>query len=357
MSDSTFYRRPLPDALVPFSSADGRALFREALALGGMEGWFPLAEHFHTQSEPAFCALGSLVVVLNALSIDPARPWKGPWRWYAEDLLDCCDPLDQVRARGLTLPRFACLARCNGVTADLKHAADHGVDTFRRDVAAAGAGGPPVITSFGRRPLGQTGDGHYSPVGGWHPEKDLVLVLDVARFKYPPFWVPLATLHAAMLPHDPDTGLSRGWVVVARDGTRDGQAYRIACENPGWRAAVGRLRDTLPALIAGARPASATELVGILAAGVPAEVRGLVVAREGAPEEVVAGLRASPLAARAGDDAAHLVLLALAAPDAAWGPLDARVLTELTTHREALPDAARAEVARLRAQLNALASL
>jgi glutathione gamma-glutamylcysteinyltransferase len=76
-----YYRRPLPEGLVAFASLEGRALFREALAAGGMEGWFPLAEHFHTQSEPPFCALGSLVVVLNALAIDPGRTWKGPWRY------------------------------------------------------------------------------------------------------------------------------------------------------------------------------------------------------------------------------------------------------------------------------------
>ncbi len=27
--------------------------------------------------------------------------------------------------------------------------------------------------------LGQTGDGHFSPVGGYHPDKDLVLLMDV----------------------------------------------------------------------------------------------------------------------------------------------------------------------------------
>lgn len=31
-----------------------------------------------------------------------------------------------------------------------------------------------------------TGDGHFSPVGGYHEGKDLVLILDTARFKYPP---------------------------------------------------------------------------------------------------------------------------------------------------------------------------
>jgi len=27
------------------------------------------------------------------------------------------------------------------------------------------------------------GDGHFSPIGAYHKEKDLVLILDVARFK------------------------------------------------------------------------------------------------------------------------------------------------------------------------------
>jgi glutathione gamma-glutamylcysteinyltransferase len=359
VTSPSFYRRPLPDTLVPFASAEGRELFREALALGGMEGWFPLAEHFHTQSEPAFCALGSLVVVLNALAIDPARAWKGPWRWYAEDLLDCCDPLDVVRARGMSLPRFSCLARCNGATTKLRYADAEGADTLRADVRAAGAGGPPVIVSFARGALGQTGDGHYSPIGGWHAEKDLVLVLDVARFKYPPFWVPLERLHAAMVPPDPETGRSRGWVVLARDGTRDGQAFRIACEMPGWRAAVAELRARVPAVLSAARPASAAELVGALAAALPDALRTLLVARPDAPPEVVAALEASGLARAVpgGGDAAQLVLLALAAPADVWAGLPRQVSDELDAERAALAPLASQEVARLQAQLAALGDL
>ena len=41
---------------------------------------------------------------------------------------------------------------------------------------------------------------------GYHPERDLVLILDTARFKYPPHWVPLSMLHTAMQRHDKDTG-------------------------------------------------------------------------------------------------------------------------------------------------------
>ena len=54
---ASFYRRPLPDSLIAFASPQGRQLFREALAAGGMEGWFALAEQFHTQADPAFCGL------------------------------------------------------------------------------------------------------------------------------------------------------------------------------------------------------------------------------------------------------------------------------------------------------------
>ncbi|MDP2313723.1 MAG: phytochelatin synthase family protein [Pseudomonadota bacterium] len=351
----TFYRRPLPDGLVAFASPEGRALFREALARGGMEGWFPLAEHFHTQAEPAFCALGTLVMVLNALSIDPARAWKGPWRWYAEDLLDCCDPLEVVRTRGLTLPRFACLARCNGATAAVRYAADTGVDALRADLVAAGAGGPTVIASFDRAGLGQTGEGHYSPIGGYHPGADLALVLDVARFKYPPFWVPVSRLHAAMVAPDRETGRSRGWVVLDRDGTWDTQVFRIACETPGWQTVVDDVRARLPRVLAEVRPGNVAALMQMLAASIPVELQALVEPRQGAPVEILADLRASPLAAAVPmGDVARLVLFALSAPDAAWGGLDPRVREELDQHRNALPVAARGEVDRLRAQLDAL---
>ena len=78
----TLYRRPLPADAVEFSSTAGRQLFAEALAAGGLDGYFRIAEQFHTQAEPEFCGLGSLVVALNALGIDPGRLWKGPWRWF-----------------------------------------------------------------------------------------------------------------------------------------------------------------------------------------------------------------------------------------------------------------------------------
>ena len=34
------------------------------------------------------------------------------------------------------------------------------------------------------------GDGHFSPLGGYNEDKDMVLILDTARFKYPSVRLP-----------------------------------------------------------------------------------------------------------------------------------------------------------------------
>jgi glutathione gamma-glutamylcysteinyltransferase len=59
----------------------------------------------------------------------------------------------------------------------------------------------------------QTGTGHFSPIGGYHAGQDMALILDVARFKYPPHWVPLPLLWEAMNTTDEATGLLRGYLL------------------------------------------------------------------------------------------------------------------------------------------------
>ena len=81
----SFYRRPLPSHLIAFASPEGRQLFSECLQAGGLENYFVLSEQFITQSEPAYCGLTTLTMMLNTLAVDPQRNWKGPWRWYTEE--------------------------------------------------------------------------------------------------------------------------------------------------------------------------------------------------------------------------------------------------------------------------------
>jgi hypothetical protein len=71
-----------------------------------------------------------------------------------------------------------------------------------------------LVVSFARYALGQTGDGHFSPVAAYHEATDQCLVLDVARFKYQPYWVSVSDLFASTLPVDSVTEQPRGWYLL-----------------------------------------------------------------------------------------------------------------------------------------------
>ncbi|MES1907057.1 MAG: hypothetical protein MHM6MM_000248 [Cercozoa sp. M6MM] len=228
----SFHRRILPEPAVAFSSEAGIKLFREALQQGEMQVYFPLAEQFRTQDEPAFCGLSTLVTVLNALKIDPGRIWKGGWRHFSEDMLDCCEPLEVIKKRGITFDKLACLARCNGVDVHGSHAADvvdipddhPAISQFRELVRRLCRQQEQfLVVSYSRQALNQSGDGHFSPVAGYHSDSDRVLILDTARFKLPPHWIPLPELYRAMIRHDPATNKPRGWMTLRK----------AACESPG----------------------------------------------------------------------------------------------------------------------------
>jgi glutathione gamma-glutamylcysteinyltransferase len=126
------------------------------------------------------------------------------FRWFDETMLDCCTPIEEIEVKGITLPKLACLARCNGALVmifpltypqlifsqtKLHHATEIPIDEFRDLIKNScrqdlnSGNGSVVIVSYARKILNQTGTGHFSPVGGYHETKDLVLILDVARFK------------------------------------------------------------------------------------------------------------------------------------------------------------------------------
>ena len=203
----TYHRRQLPSTCIAFASKRGREIFKRSLGAGNCEAFFALAEQFRTQDEPAYCGLATLVMCLNAMAVDPGRVWKGVWRWFSEDMLACCVDIDVVKKTGIHLDEFACLARCNGLNCDLKRGTECTVDEFRKDVIAccstitcseAAPCCQYLCVNYDRQTLGQTGSGHFSPVAGYDALEDLVLILDTARFKYPPHWIPLHLLHAAI---------------------------------------------------------------------------------------------------------------------------------------------------------------
>jgi len=57
--------------------------------------------------------------------------------------------------------------------------------------------------------------GHISPLGAYDGDTDKFLILDVARYKYPPVWVKAAVLFGAMNTADSDNNnRTRGYVLI-----------------------------------------------------------------------------------------------------------------------------------------------
>ncbi|CAN1245227.1 Glutathione gamma-glutamylcysteinyltransferase 1 [Linum grandiflorum] len=251
MAMAGLYRRILPSPpAIDFASSEGKQIFLEAVQNGTMEGFFKLISYFQTQSEPAYCGLASLSMVLNALSIDPRRKWKGPWRWFDESMLDCCEPLEKVKADGISFGKVVCLARCAGAKVEARRTSQTTIDDFRNHVIRCSTSDNcHVISSYHRGVFEQTGTGHFSPIGGYHAGKDMALILDVARFKYPPHWVPLRLLWEAMDKIDVTTGHRRGFILLSRPHTEPGLLYTLSCKQESWTGIAKYLIDEVPVLL------------------------------------------------------------------------------------------------------------
>ncbi|VDP82435.1 unnamed protein product [Echinostoma caproni] len=215
VSSVEFYRRPLPRHCIAFSSPEGKALFRESLLTGHMEAYFALAAQLCTQAEPAYCGLATLVMVLNALEMDPGRVWKGPWRWYHETMLTCCVD-SSVLTEGIVMDKFVEVARC-----------------LRSNIATVSLHIPSRFFSI-LIPFSiscQTGTGHFAAIGGYHPERELVFLFDTARFKYPSHWVPLSRLWEGMSHVDPATQQPRGYLILTRATAVQMRPEEIKCSS------------------------------------------------------------------------------------------------------------------------------
>ncbi|KAJ3154954.1 hypothetical protein HDU86_004473 [Geranomyces michiganensis] len=271
--ENTYYKRTLPPSCINFNSERGRELFRGSLEEGHLESYFSLSLQFLTQAEPAFCGLSTLCMVLNALEIDPGRQWRGScWRWYNEEMLDCCRTREEVLQSGITLSEFVCLARCNGLKATMSRADRATKESFLRIIERTSREPNEFLTvSYHRGTLGQTGEGHFSPVGGYNAAEKMVLILDVARFKYPAYWVPVDLLWLSLAPLDPATGKSRGYVVLQKGqrGHMQSALSQLAVNRESWPRLCDILFKELPKQFVKSPPASPADFIKTVVEHIP----------------------------------------------------------------------------------------
>jgi hypothetical protein len=73
-----------------------------------------------------------------------------------------------------------------------------------------------VLINYLRKEMGQKIGGHISPLAAYHQGSDRFLILDVARYKYPPVWVKTEDLWRSLNTVDQVSGQSRGFVLVGK---------------------------------------------------------------------------------------------------------------------------------------------
>lgn len=213
---------PLPANLVGASTEQGEALLIGAEA---REAYFTLAQNFVTQQNQAFCGVASMVMIFNAMQLPaPAVPAYDPYRTFTQDnVLDAATeavlPRATILEQGITLDQLGALIALKPVKASLHHASASSVDEFRRMARDYLAREDHfVVVNYLRKAIGQEKGGHISPLAAYDAEEDRFLILDVARYKYPPVWVKADELFAAMnTVDDSNQGRTRGYVLVGKD--------------------------------------------------------------------------------------------------------------------------------------------
>ena len=92
-------------------------------------------------------ACGSRVLHVVNLGVSIA----GPWRWFDDSMLDCCEPLAKIKADGITFGKVACLAHCNGAKVEAFRTSESTIDDFRKYVICCTSSEDcHVITSYHR---------------------------------------------------------------------------------------------------------------------------------------------------------------------------------------------------------------
>ena len=184
-----------------------------------------LGMFFLSQETQTFCGVASSTMALNALVSKKERPlvpeWS-PYRLFAQSVfftpeVEKIAPRNGVLANGMTLQQLGDALGTFPVKVGVSHASDKSEEDFRKDATEALRGSASyLIVNYLRTSVGQNGGGHFSPIAAYHEKSDSFLVYDVARYKYPPSWVKTTDLWNAMNTIDPDSGKTRGYLLVTK---------------------------------------------------------------------------------------------------------------------------------------------
>lgn len=207
-------------AVIYWDSAEGRAL--RARMPADADYW-QLAPNFATQITQSYCSVASAITVLNSMPINkPVDKTYAPYAYFTQSNFFTPEVVKVISAQtvlamGMTREQMAETLSRQGVKA-VSIAGDTFSDESLRTLLkkALGDDGQFVLANYYRAAFGQVGGGHWSALAAYDEQSDRVLILDVAKYKYPPAWVSISMLHRAIDTIDTVSNKARGLVIVSK---------------------------------------------------------------------------------------------------------------------------------------------
>lgn len=198
--------------------------------LNANDDFFHYQNGWEAQMTQTYCAVATTAAALNSLRDVstttfelPMDPIYDPFPWATQSTVidaknnECVrhalggeDNADAVKHIGLGLVMIPKLANCylepNGYVAEAYHADDRFQESYLKQIVVDALMDPQsrVLLNYDRGGIGQgpLGHGHWSPLGGYNAEKDMFLIMDVAKYKHPMVWVKWKNLFGGVTTKD-----------------------------------------------------------------------------------------------------------------------------------------------------------
>jgi hypothetical protein len=184
--------------------------------------FFSVMPYVTTEEHESFCGPASIASVLNSLQTKnrPVVPQFSPYQYFTQDSLfiEATGKIiakEKVVAGGMTLEQVGKFLEIWAGNPSIHYGSALSISQFRKLITSSLSNpNHRLIVNFDRKALGQIGAGHFSPIGAYDTKSDSVLILDVAKYKYPPVWVKTNDLFTAIQTTDPTSGKSRGLMQI-----------------------------------------------------------------------------------------------------------------------------------------------
>lgn len=184
--------------------------------------FWSLSRFYECQIHPAYCGVASTVMALNALGVEApesklnkASKLFSQQEFFTEEVCKMINK-EEMEKVGMSLNDLSGVLKAFPITFQVFEAKELAHDQIKSILVRALQNPKQIVLAlYHRQPLGQQGMAHWSPLAAHDSVTDSFLIMDVARYKYPPVWANATELFNAMQTTNVK-GKSRGFIIIEK---------------------------------------------------------------------------------------------------------------------------------------------